>query len=72
MLVGVILYCNRYFDACFISVLLQGVHDDSGYNADDDISVGDGESGYYGRAVHGGGVQYQVVLLLDHVEVSSV
>jgi hypothetical protein len=40
MVVGVILYHNRYFDACFVSVLLQGAHDDSGYDAVDYVSVG--------------------------------
>jgi hypothetical protein len=51
-------FCTaRYFDACFVSVLLQVAQGDSGYDADDVVGVGDGGSVYHGRAVHGGGVQ---------------
>jgi hypothetical protein len=48
------------------------VHDDSGYEANDDVNVGDNEGGYHGQAVRAGGAEIHVALLLGHDEVSSV
>jgi hypothetical protein len=50
--------------------MFQGGGGDSGYDADDDVSIGSGGRRYHGPVVRGGVARGPIVLLLGQVEVS--
>jgi hypothetical protein len=50
--------------------MFQGGRGDSGYDADDDVSIGSGDRRYHGPVVRGGVAHGQLVLLLGQGEVN--